>query len=97
MSTTSAVPQGPAPVHFGRRSTRGLLLGLSTARCLSTGAAISVVVLGLLRVVGSASSPAVCSGCRCSEPPLSPGKALRSAIGSLSWGIGSAPEARSTM
>ena len=48
MSTTSAVPHAPAPVHFGRRSTRGLLLGLSTARCVSAGAAIAVVVVGLV-------------------------------------------------
>ena len=39
MSTTSAVPPGPAPVHFGRRSSRGLLLGLSTARCVSVATA----------------------------------------------------------
>ena len=39
---------GPAPVHFGRRSTRGLLLGLSTARCVSGGAAIAAVVVGLV-------------------------------------------------
>jgi len=48
MSTTSAVPAGPAPVHFGRRSSRGLLLGLSTARCVTAAAAIAVVVLGLV-------------------------------------------------
>jgi len=35
-------------VRFGRRSTRGLLLGLSGARCLSAGSAIGVVVLGLV-------------------------------------------------
>ncbi len=47
MSSTSPSP-GPAPVRFGRRSTRGLLLGLSTARCLSVGAAIGVLVVGLV-------------------------------------------------
>ena len=48
MSTTNAVPHGPAPVHFGRRSTRGLLLGLSTARCVSGGGAIAALVVGLV-------------------------------------------------
>ena len=44
----SAEPrEGPAPVRFGQRSTRGLLLGLSAARCLCAGTAVSVVVLGL--------------------------------------------------
>ena len=42
------LPEGPAPVHFGQRSTRGLLLGLSTARCLCVGTAVCVVVLGLV-------------------------------------------------
>ena len=42
----------PAPVHFGRRSTRGLLLGLSTARCVSAGAAIAVVVVGVVAAGG---------------------------------------------
>jgi hypothetical protein len=40
--------EGPAPVRFGQRSTRGLLLGLSAARCLSAGTAVCVVVLGLV-------------------------------------------------
>jgi hypothetical protein len=40
--------EGPAPVRFGQRSTRGLLLGLSVARCLSAGTAVCVVVLGLV-------------------------------------------------
>ena len=52
MSTTSAVPHAPAPVHFGRRSTRGLLLGLSTARCVSAGAAIAVLVVGVVAAGG---------------------------------------------
>jgi hypothetical protein len=45
----SAEPrEGPAPVRFGQRSTRGLLLGLSAARCLCAGTAVCVVVLGLV-------------------------------------------------
>ena len=52
MSTTSAVAARPAPVHFGRHSTRGLLLGLSTARCASAGAAIAVVVVGVVAAGG---------------------------------------------
>ena len=35
-------------VRFGQRSTRGLLLGLSAARCLCAGTAVCVVVLGLV-------------------------------------------------
>ena len=41
-------PEGPASVRFAQRSTRGLLLGLSTARCLCVGTAVCVVVLGLV-------------------------------------------------
>lgn len=52
MSSATAVSIGPAPVRFGRRSTRGLLLGLSTPRCLSAGAAIAVVVVGLVSAGG---------------------------------------------
>ena len=45
----SAVPpEGPAPVRFAQRSRRGLLLGLSAARCLSAGTAVCVVVIGLV-------------------------------------------------
>ena len=40
--------EGPEPVRFAQRSTRGLLLGLSAARCLSAGTAVGVVVLGLV-------------------------------------------------
>ena len=35
-------------MRFAQRSTRGLLLGLSTARCLCAGTAVCVVVLGLV-------------------------------------------------
>ena len=48
MASSSSARNGPAPVRFGRRSTRGLLLGLSGARCLCAGSAIGVVVLGLV-------------------------------------------------
>ena len=47
MAITTGVTDGPAPVRFGRRSSRGVLLGLSAARCCSAGAAIGVVVLGV--------------------------------------------------
>ena len=48
MSSATVTLDGPSPVRFARRSTRGLLLGLSTARCISAGAAVGVVVLGLV-------------------------------------------------
>jgi hypothetical protein len=48
MTSTSPALPGPDLVRFGRRSTRGLLLGLSTARCISGGAAIVALVLGLV-------------------------------------------------
>ena len=41
-------PEGPTPVRFGQRPSRGLLLGLSAARCLCAGTAVCVVVLGLV-------------------------------------------------
>ena len=52
MSSAATVSAGPTPVRFGRRSTRGLLLGLSTPRCLSAGAAIGVLVVGLVAAGG---------------------------------------------
>ena len=52
MSSVTALSTGPAPVRFGRRSTRGLLLGLSAPRCISAGAAIAVLVLGLVAAGG---------------------------------------------
>jgi hypothetical protein len=39
--------QGPRPVRFGRRSTRGLLLGLSTPRVVALAAAVVVLVTAL--------------------------------------------------
>ena len=48
MSSVLPTAIGPATVRFGRRSTRGLLLGLSTARCISAGAAVATLVLGLV-------------------------------------------------
>jgi hypothetical protein len=48
MTSSALTPEAPAPVRFSQRSTRGLLLGLSAARCLSAGTAICVVVLGLV-------------------------------------------------
>lgn len=40
---------GPLPtVRFARRSTRGVILGLSAPRCASIGAAVAVVVIGML-------------------------------------------------
>jgi Putative type VII ESX secretion system translocon, EccE len=48
MTASGLPPEGPPAVRFGQRSTRGLLLGLSAARCLSAGCAICVVVLGLV-------------------------------------------------
>lgn len=52
MSFATTVSPGPTPVRFGRRSTRGLLLGLSTPRCISAGAAVAVVVVGLVAAGG---------------------------------------------
>ena len=52
MSSVLPTASGPAPVRFGRRSTRGLLLGLSTARCISAGAAVAALVLGLVAAGG---------------------------------------------
>lgn len=43
---------GPATVRFGRRSTRGLILGLSTPRCVSAGVAVGMVVVGLVAAGG---------------------------------------------
>ena len=48
VAVSAVPPEGPAPVRFAQRSTRGLLLGLSTARCLCVGTAVCVVVLGLV-------------------------------------------------
>lgn len=48
MSSVLPTTNSPATVRFGRRSTRGLLLGLSTARCVSAGAAVATLVLGLV-------------------------------------------------
>lgn len=48
MSSATVTLDGPSPVRFARRSTRGLLLGLSTARCVSAGSAVAVFVLGLV-------------------------------------------------
>ena len=48
MSSDLATISSPVPVRFGRRSTRGLLLGLSTTRCLSAGAAVVALVIGLV-------------------------------------------------
>ena len=48
MSSDLATMSSPVPVRFGRRSTRGLLLGLSTARCISAGAAVVALVIGLV-------------------------------------------------
>ena len=47
MSANTPSP-GPAFVRFGRRTTRGLLLGLSTPRCASIGSAVTVAVVGLV-------------------------------------------------
>jgi hypothetical protein len=52
MSSILVTTNGPAPVRFGRRSARGLLLGLSTARCISAGAAVAALVLGLVAAGG---------------------------------------------
>ena len=41
---TAETPQGPATVRFGRRSTRGVLLGLSAPRLVAVGAALLVLV-----------------------------------------------------
>jgi hypothetical protein len=52
MASVLATTSSPPSVRFGRRSTRGLLLGLSTARCISAGAAVAAFVLGLVAAGG---------------------------------------------
>jgi hypothetical protein len=42
----------PATVRFGRRSTRGLLLGFSTPRVVVIGAAAAVAIAGLVAAAG---------------------------------------------
>jgi hypothetical protein len=46
MSTSE--PAGAATVRFGRRQSRGLLLGLSTIRVIAAGIAMIVIVAGLV-------------------------------------------------
>lgn len=45
---TTVTDTSPPAVRFAKRQTRGLILGLSTARVLSAGAALAVLVAGLL-------------------------------------------------
>ena len=45
-STPTAASSGPRPVRFTRRSTRGLILGFSTARCVALAVAIPIFVAG---------------------------------------------------
>jgi len=50
MSTTSVT--GPGTVRFGRRSTRGVILGFSLPRALTLAVGIVVVILGLVSAGG---------------------------------------------
>jgi hypothetical protein len=52
MASVLATTSSPSSVRFGRQSTRGLLLGLSAARCISAGAAVAALVLGLVAAGG---------------------------------------------
>ena len=85
MSSVLPTTSSPAPVRFGRRSTRGLLLGLSTARCISAGAAVaaSSTRLGGGRRNRTGGQRRRC-GCRCWRPPSSRGRDSPSASGSPS-------------
>ena len=89
MSSDLATTSSPAPVRFGRRSTRGLLLGLSTARCISAGAAVVALVTrpGCCRRDRTGGQRRPC-GCRCWRPPSSLGRASPSVSGFPSWRSG---------
>jgi hypothetical protein len=50
--SANAPSPGPPYVRFGRRAARGLLLGLSTLRCVSAGSAAAVLVIGLVAAGG---------------------------------------------
>ena len=86
-ATNSCSSQGPTPVRFGRRSTRGLLLGLSGARCLSAGSAI----VSRARFDGRWRNRTLASawfGHPCWRPPMSPGRTCALRVGAQWSGIG---------